>query len=133
MKYIINESQYKLIFEKVERTWRDVEYEHQYPKLSSKLITLISNMIKSYSEDDDHKIALRGSDKEILMLFIPYKLLDKVSKNGEIYYNRKLDEMFSEMLPHPLWLIHGKYIIQDVYNSYFPEANIMDVKSVQIV
>lgn len=133
MKYIITESQYKLISEKVERTWRDKEHAHQYPKLSSKLIPLISNMIKSYSEDDEHKIILRDSDNKILMLFIPYKYLDKVSKNGEIYYSRKLDEMFGDMLPHPLWPIHGKYIIQDVYNSYFPDANIMDVKSVQMV
>lgn len=133
MKYIITESQYKLISEKVERTWRDKEYEHQYEKLSSKVIPLISNMIKSYSEDDEHKIILRDSDNKILMLFIPYKLLDKVSKNGEIYYSRKLDEMFDEAIPHPLWAVHGKYILQDIYNSYFPDANIMDVKSVQMV
>ena len=133
MKYIITESQYKLISEKVERTWRDREYEHQYPKLSSKLIPLISNMIKSYSEDEDHKIALRGSDGEILILFIPYRYSDKVSNNGEIYYSRKLDEMFEESIPHPLWAVHGKYILQDIYNSYFPDANIMDVKSVQMV
>lgn len=133
MKYIITESQYKLISEKIERTWRDKEYEHQYPKLSSKLIPLISNMVKSYSEYDDHKIALKDSDNNILILFLPYRFSDKVSKNGEIYYNNKLDDMFGEMLPHPLWLIHGKYIIQDVYNSYFPDANIMDIKSTQMV
>lgn len=133
MKYIITESQYKLISEKIERTWRDREYEHQYPKLSSKLIPLISNMVKSYSEYDDHKIALKDSDNNILILFLPYRFSDKVSKNGEIYYNNKLDDMFGEMLPHPLWLIHGKYILQDIYNSYFPDANIMDVKSVQMV
>ena len=56
MKYVITESQYKLISEKVERNWRDKEYEHQYSKLSNKLIPLVSNMIKSYSEDDDNKI-----------------------------------------------------------------------------
>lgn len=133
MKYIITESQYKLISEKIERTWRDKEYENQYPKLSSKIIPLISNMIKSYSEYEDHKIALRGSDGEILILFIPYRYSDKVSNNGEIYYNRRLDNMFEEMLPHPLWAVHGKYILQDIYNSYFPDANIMDVKSVQMV
>jgi len=133
MKYIITESQYKLISEKFERTWRDKEYEHQYPKLSSKLIPLISNMVKSYSEHEDHKITLRDSDGEILILFIPYRYSDKVSKNGEIYYNRKLDNMFEEMLPHPLWAVHGKYILQDIYNSYFPDANIMDVKSTQMV
>lgn len=133
MKYIITESQYKLISEKIERTWRDKEYEHQYPKLSGKLIPLISNMIKSYSEYDDHKIALRGSDGEILILFIPYRYSDKVSNNGEIYYSRTLDKMFEESIPHPLWAVHGKYILQDIYNSYFPDANIMDVKSVQMV
>ena len=133
MKYIITESQYKLISEKVERTWRDREYEHQYPKLSGKLIPLISNMVKSYSEDEDHKIALRGSDGEILILFIPYRYSDKVSNNGEIYYNRILDKMFEESIPHPLWAVHGNYILQDIYNSYFPDANIMDVKSVQMV
>lgn len=133
MKYIITESQYKLISEKVERTWRDKEYEHQYPKLSGKLIPLISNMIKSYSEYDDHKIALRGSDGEILILFIPYRYSDKVSNNGEIYYSRTLDKMFEESISHPLWAVHGKYILQDIYNSYFPDANIMDVKSVQMV
>lgn len=133
MKYIITESQYKLISEKIERTWRDKEYEHQYPKLSGKLIPLISNMIKSYSEYDDHKIALKDSDNKILILFSPYRYSGEVSKNGEIYYNRELDDMFGEMLPHPLWSIHGKYIIQDIYNSYFPDANIMDVKSVRMV
>ena len=85
MKYIITESQYKLISEKVERTWRDREHEHQYPKLSNKLIPLISNMVKSYSEYDDHKIALKDSDNNILILFLPYRFSDKVSKNGEIY------------------------------------------------
>ena len=133
MKYIITESQYKLISEKIERTWRDKEYEHQYPKLSSKIIPFISNMIKSYSEDEGHKIALRGSDGEILILFIPYRYSDKVSNNGEIYYSRTLDKMFEESIPHPLWAVHGKYILQDIYNSYFPDANIMDVKSAQMV
>ena len=133
MKYIITESQYKLISEKVERTWRDKEHEHQYPKLSSKLIPLISKRIKSYNEDDEHRIALRDSDNNILILFLPYRYSDKVSNNGEIYYNRKLDELFGDVLPHPLWSIHGKYIIQDVYNLYFPDANIMDVKSSQMV
>jgi len=133
MKYIITESQYKLISEKVERNWRDKEYENQYSKLSNKLIPLVSNMIKTYSEDDDNKITLFGSDGKILILFKPYRYSDKISRNGEIYYSRELDKLFESFLPHPLWLIHGKYIIQDIYNLYFPENNVMDIKSVVFV
>ena len=35
MKYIITESQLKLISE-IERTWRDFEYEEQYNKIKDK-------------------------------------------------------------------------------------------------
>jgi len=133
MKYNITESQYKLISEKIERDWRDKEYEHQYSKLSNKLIPLISNMIKSYNEDDNNKIALLGSDGKILILFVPYRYLDKISRNGEIYYSRELDKLFESFLPHPLWSIHGKYIIQDIYSQYFPENNVMGIKSVVFV
>ena len=129
MKYIITESQYKLISEKVERTWRDKEYEPQYPKLSKKLIPIISNMIESYNENDRKQLTLFDSSQNIIMTFIPYRVNKEYINTGGIYYNRNLDNLFESFLPHPQWLVHGKYIIQDVFNEYFPELDVKEITS----
>ena len=69
MKYIITESQFKLLSE-LERHWMDFEYEQQYNELKDKLVPYIVNKIDSYN-DEDNIIDLYDSDGEIIIRFIP--------------------------------------------------------------
>ena len=52
MKYIITESQFKLLSE-LERHWMDFEYEQQYNELKDKLVPYIVNKIDSYNDEED--------------------------------------------------------------------------------
>ena len=52
MKYIITESQFKLLSE-IERHWMDFEYEQQYNELKDKLVPYIVNKIDSYNDEDN--------------------------------------------------------------------------------
>lgn len=121
MKYIITESQLNLISE-LERDWRDFEYEDQYNKFKGKIVPYIVNKIHSYN-DEDNIIDLYDSDGEIIIRFIPY------SSNGSLYYNRDFDKNLEKLFPHPIWMIHGKYIMSDVFNHFYPEYNVMSSQS----
>ena len=121
MKYIITESQLNLISE-LERDWRDFEYEGQYNKFKGKIVPYIVNKIHSYN-DEDNIIDLYDSDGEIIIRFIPY------SRNGSLYYNRDFDKNLEKLFPHPIWMIHGKYIMSDVFNHFYPEYNVMSSQS----
>jgi hypothetical protein len=120
MKYIITESQYKLITE-LERTWRDFEYKEQYDKLKLRLVPYFEKLVDSYGEND-FDIYLFDSDNNILVSYI--------KKSGELYYSRHLDNLYERIFPHPIWLVHSDFILSDVFNIYFPDYEVKSVKSV---
>ena len=120
MKYIITESQYKLITE-LERDWRTREYAEQYEKLKHRLVPYFEKLVDSYDEND-FDIYLFDSDNKILVSYI--------KKSGELYYSRHLDKLYEEVFPHPIWLVHSDFILSDVFNIYFPDYEVKSVKSV---
>jgi hypothetical protein len=123
MKYIITESQYKLLSE-IERDWRDIEYREQYDKLKDRLINRFINLVKSYDENESN-IYLLDSDDDVIMIYM--------KKSGELYYNRDLDNRYSETLPHPIWSVNAKYIMDDVFKELFPDYEVKSVKSANIL
>lgn len=127
MKYFITESQFKLLSE-LERNWRDFKYEEQYLKVKDKLISIIDDKIESYSEDENY-IVLFNKDGDRLIVFSKYKN-EGDTDTGEIFYSSDITKYLEPRLPHPLWLVHGKYIIADVFNSYFPNKEIKSVREV---
>jgi hypothetical protein len=120
MKYIITESQHKLITE-LERTWRTREYAEQYDKLKLRLVPYFEKLVDSYGEND-FDIYLFDSDNNILVSYI--------KKSGELYYSRHLDNLYERIFPHPIWLVHSDFILSDVFNIYFPDYEVKSVKSV---
>jgi hypothetical protein len=122
MKYIITESQYKLITE-LERTWRDSDYKEQYDKLKHRLIPYFESIIHGYSEND-FDIYLYDSDNHIIVSYI------KIS--GELFYDRSLDDTYGRILPHPIWSVHGKYILSDVFERLYPNLEVKSVRSANI-
>jgi len=123
MKYIITESQYELLSE-LERDWRTSEYSDEYPKLRDKMVPLIINRIKSYSKSDD-RINLYDSDNNRILSFLIYKGGDR----GELFFSRDFADVFEKMLPHPLWYVHDKYLMSDVFESLFPDKKVVSVRS----
>lgn len=120
MKYLITESQFQLISE-LERTWRDFEYKEQYERIKNKLIPYFVNKVKSY-DDNVNRITLFDSDNKLILVFY--------TGSGELFYNRELDELYYKLLPHPLWLVHGKFIMSDVFEQLFPDYKVLSAKSV---
>lgn len=120
MKYLITESQFQLISE-LERNWRDFEYKEQYERIKNKLIPYFVNKVKSY-DDNVNRITLFDSDNKLILVFY--------TGSGELFYNRELDELYYKLLPHPLWLVHGKYIMSDVFEQLFPDYKVLSAKSV---
>ena len=121
MKYLITESQFQLISE-LERTWRDFEYKEQYERIKNKLIPYFVNKVESYDDSDNRRITLFDSDNKLILVFY--------TGSGELFYNRELDELYYKLLPHPLWLVHGKFIISDVFEQLFPDYKVLSSKSV---
>ena len=52
--------------------------------------------------------------------------------SGELYYRSQLDDTYGDAFPHPIWLVHGKFILSDVFNEYFPDYEVKSVKSVTL-
>ena len=120
MKYLITESQFQLISE-LERNWRDFEYKEQYERIKNKLIPYFVNKVESY-DDSVNRITLFDSDNKLILVFY--------TGSGELFYNRELDELYYKLLPHPLWLVHGKFIMSDVFEQLFPDYKVLSSKSV---
>ena len=120
MKYLITESQFQLISE-LERNWRDFEYKEQYERIKNKLIPYFVNKVESY-DDNVNRITLFDSDNKLILVFY--------TGSGELFYNRELDELYYKLLPHPLWLVHGKFIISDVFEQLFPDYKVLSARSV---
>lgn len=121
MKYLITESQFQLISE-LERTWRDFDYKEQYEKIKHKLIPYFINKVESYDDSDNRRITLFDSDNKLILVFY--------TGSGELFYNRELDELYYKLLPHPLWLVHGKYIMSDIFEQLFPDYKVLSARSV---
>ena len=121
MKYLITESQFQLISE-LERTWRDSEYKEQYERIKNKLIPYFLNKVDSYDDSDNRRITLFDSDNKLILVFY--------TGSGELFYNRELDELYYKLLPHPLWLVHGKYIMSDIFEQLFPDYKVLSARSV---
>ena len=119
MKYIITESQFDLLSE-IERDWIDSEYSEEYDTIKDKLIPFIQNLFHSYSENDD-EINLLNKNKDVI---VTYK-----KKSGELFYDRSIDKRYSDLFPHPMWSVHRKYIMSDVFESFFPKKNVRSVRS----
>jgi hypothetical protein len=122
MKYIITESQHKLISE-LERTWRDSEYTEQYERLKPKMVRYFENLVDSHSEND-LRLNLFDSDLNAVMVY------NKPS--GDLYYNRNFDDIYGTAFPHPIWLVHGKFIMSDVFNEFFPDYEVKSVRSITL-
>jgi len=127
MKYIITESQSKLISE-LERHWMDFEYEEQYNRLKSKLVSFIVSMIDSYN-DKFGEIVLFDSNNKIVMVFKPH---GENNRNGSLYYDRDFVNSFEGMFPHPIWARHGQYAMADVFSQLYPEYIVRSSKSANI-
>ena len=121
MKYLITESQFQLISE-LERTWRDSEYKEQYERIKDKLIPYFVNKVESYDDSDNRRITLFDSDNKLILVFY--------TGSGELFYNRELDELYYKLLPHPLWLVHGKFIMSDIFEQLFPNYKVLSARSV---
>jgi hypothetical protein len=121
MKYLITESQFQLISE-LERTWRDSEYKEQYERIKNKLIPYFVNKVESYDDSDNRRITLFDSDNKLILVFY--------TGSGELFYNRELDELYYKLLPHPLWLVHGKFIMSDIFEQLFPDYKVLSARSV---
>lgn len=121
MKYLITESQFQLISE-LERTWRDSEYKEQYERIKNKLIPYFLNKVDSYDDSDNRRITLFDSDNKLILVFY--------TGSGELFYNRELDELYYKLLPHPLWLVHGKFIMSDIFEQLFPDYKVLSARSV---
>ena len=119
MRYIITESQNKILSE-LNRNWMERDYEESYNNIKDKLIPLFVSMFDSYDENDKY-IRVNNSDGELILVY------NKLS--GEIFYNRNLDELYYKLLPHPIWLVHGKFIMSDVFAEFFPDHEVFSVKS----
>ena len=120
MKYLITESQFQLISE-LERTWRDSEYKEQYEKIKHKLIPYFINKVESYDDSSDNRITLFDSNNKPILIFF--------TSSGELFYNYELDKLYNQLLPHPLWMIHGKYITSDVFEQLFPDYKVLSARS----
>jgi len=88
MKYIITESQHKLISE-LERTWRDFEYTEQYERLKPKMIRYFENLVDSYSENDI-RLNLFDSDQNAVMVY---------NKPSGDLYKFIMSDVFNEFFP----------------------------------
>ena len=119
MRYIITESQNKILSE-LNRNWMERDYEESYNNIKDRLIPLFVSMFDSYDENDKY-IRVNNSDGELILVY------NKLS--GEIFYNRNLDELYYKLLPHPIWLVHGKFIMSDVFAQFFPNHEVFSVKS----
>lgn len=119
MRYIITESQNELLSE-LNRNWMERDYEESYNNIKDRLIPLFVSMFDSYDENDKY-IRVNNSDGELILVY------NKLS--GEIFYNRNLDELYYKLFPHPIWLVHGKFIMSDVFEQLFPNHEVFSVKS----
>lgn len=107
----VNES----FINELDRDWMDDEHDEKYEKIKGGIIKGVKRMMKSYGENED-RINIYGENKKRLMSY---------NKNiGELFYDRSIDDVMEKILPHPIWYVNGKYVISDVFESYFPDKTV---------
>ena len=111
MKYLIKESQIDLLNE-VERHWMDREDETQYNVIKDMLVSFVMSIFDSYDENNN-ELVISDTDDKILFSFN--------KKSGELYYDRELDDVYSGLFPHPIWMRHIKYAMSDAFEQQFPQ------------
>jgi hypothetical protein len=116
MKIIIRESQ----LNELERDWMGKDSEEQYTRLKEPLVNRVKDMIKGYSENEKG-IDLYDSEEKLLIVYL--------KSNGEVYYSSTLYDLMLSILPHPIWYRHGKYVIADVFESFFPQYRVTRVST----
>jgi hypothetical protein len=125
MKYLITESQFKLLSE-LERHWIDFEYEEEYNKLKNKIVPYIAKMIDSY-DDSFGEIVLFDSNDKIAMVFKPHG----EGNNGSLYYDRNFVSLFNSLFTN-VWSRNGKYFMSDAFTHLFPQYNVVKAQSAHI-
>ena len=116
MRIIVTENQ----LNELERDWMGQDSEEQYTRLKESLVNRVKDMIKGYGENEK-KIDLYDSNEELLIVYL--------KSSGEVYYSSTLYDLMTSILPHPIWYIHGKYVIADVFESYFPDYRVRRVST----
>jgi hypothetical protein len=100
------------VISELDRNWMDSEYEEQYERIKSGIIRSVKKMMKSYNENDD-RINIYGENKK--------RLISYNKKSRELYYDRYISDIMENTLPHPIWYVNGKYIMSEVFESFFPD------------
>lgn len=94
--------------------------------LTNKIVQSIIRQIKSYGEDTKY-IQLYGDESGDRIL-MDYR---KISK--ELYYDDSFNDLYYQILPHPIWLVHSKQLIEKSFNELFPDDFVKTVRSAKIV
>ena len=92
----------------------DSEYEEQYERIKKGIIRSIKKMMTSY-----------GENEKILMSYL--------KQSRELYYDRSISDIMENTLPHPIWFVNGKYIMSEVFESFFPNKQVKRCSSANIV
>ena len=121
MKLIITESQ----LNELERSWMDKDGEEIFEKTKTKIVKSIISKVAVYGEND--KIIVLFADDERNKSLMHYNKLSK-----ELFYDRSISNFYEQVLPHPIWLINGKYYIHDAFKVMFPDLIVKRVRSADI-
>jgi hypothetical protein len=112
------------VISELERDWMDSEYEDQYERIKKGIIKSVKNMMKSFGENE-RSIIVYGENKKMLMSY--------TKNNGALWYDRSIDEIMGNILPHPIWMVNKKYVMIEVFESYFPDKMVKTCRSAHIV
>ena len=119
MKYIITKKQIKLLYE-INRNWMDSDYQDEYNNVKNSLISFIHSLFESYAEDDS-SIYIYDSNNDVMIYYN--------KKSGELFFNREIEDVYSDFFPHPFWNVHSKYALSDLFEELFPKYKVNRVKS----
>lgn len=117
----LNESN---VISELDRNWMDSEYEGQYERIKGGIIRSIKKMMISYGENE-RVINVYDENKKILMSYL--------KQSRELYYDRSISDIMENTLPHPIWFVNGKYIMSEVFESFFPNKQVKRCSSANIV
>ena len=119
MKLIITESQ----LNELERSWTDKHFEGIFEKTKDKVVKSIISKLVAYTQNDKYLLVF-GDGKKTLLSY------NKESK--ELFYDRSLDDLYKQILPHPVWIINDKYYIHATFEKMFPDLEVKRVRSADI-
>jgi hypothetical protein len=58
-----------------------------------------------------------------------YKIWDY---GGELFVNKEFNNEISKIFPHPIWYRHGRYIMSDVFNYFYPDRKVLKLQNAYI-